>query len=566
MEPRRGDRETTVESASTERAKPTWRNWLACAILVVLIGTVYLVTLYPGVGKGDSAELQYMCPLLGVCHPPGYALEVVVGKLFSWLPIGPSVAWRINLMQAVCGVIGCLALYGALRRLTGQILPAAIACATLAFSAIYWQACVRAEVYAFYGMFLLLGIYAVVRFLQSDKGAWFFLAALLLGICVGGRLSELLVLPAIGGLWWGYRQSVRLTPGRVIVALGLAVLPFVLTVCFHLVRDNPRYLHARDDALRDELLGKYVSAERSFPQRVGDAIAYSIGLKAAGRAEFTKFSLPHFAWDLNKYAWHLSGLGALGERRLEHVEGKDGILYRARGQGRGTGVGVLGVLLALVGLWRWRRVPGVIMLGAGLFLGNLVYYVSMHPVDNLHFTVPGQAGIAVCIAFGLARLPGGCAGRPSPRAWFRGYQIAGLLVPLFLLVTNYRPVDPREASVREHQDLAELVKVTPLPARAAILATYSRAHTLRYIYWIEAKRPEVPILIFGEWLQGEDARNLLLGLEGRGYELLISTDAIQKDSMRHQWAEHTPRELVDVGLFCTPTLRRGGERSGPRVP
>ena len=116
-----------------------WQHRLAVALLVVVVGGVYLSTLYPDVRHGDSAELQVMSALLGVAHPPGYALEMTIGRLFSALPIGPNVAWRVNLMQAICGVAGTLALYGTLRRLTGQLLPGLVAALTLAFSTVYWM-------------------------------------------------------------------------------------------------------------------------------------------------------------------------------------------------------------------------------------------------------------------------------------------------------------------------------------------------------------------------------------------------------------------------------------------
>lgn len=539
-------------------------NRLVCAALVVLLGTVYLLTLYPGVSKGDSAELQYMCPMLGVCHPPGYAVEVVVGKLFSLLPIGPNVAWRINFMQAVCGVVGCLALYGALRRLIGQILPALVASTTLGFSTIYWMHCVRAEVYVFYSMFLLVGLYTAVRFLTSDKSGWLWLTALVLGVCIGGRPSEVLVLPALVGLWLEFRGRVRLGLGRLAVAIAIAVLPFVFAVGFHAVRENPALLHARDDALRDGILEIGTPfPELSLPQRLSEAVGYSVGLKAAGRADFTAFSWRRLGWDLNKYAWLLSGRGALGNRFPEGKTRHDPLVpFPAREQGRGTSIGTLGVLLAVIGLWRGRRRRGVVLLGAGLFLGNLVYYAYMHPVDNLHFTIPGLAGLTVLIALGLsARTDAGSTARMKP-GWSLAGRLACFLVPAFLLATNYRVVGPATPEVRDHLKLGALVKRTPVPDDVVIIATYSRAHTLRCLYWLDAGRTDVHVLILRERFGREEVRRLVNGLIAREYSVLISTETIAKDNARRKLAQHTPRELVNIGLFHPPP-RTPGPRRGP---
>ena len=77
---------------------------------------VYLTGLHPGVEAGDAAELQHTAPLGGICHPPGYQIEVTVGRIFcALMPAGA--AWSMNFLMAICGTVGCLALYGAVRRI-----------------------------------------------------------------------------------------------------------------------------------------------------------------------------------------------------------------------------------------------------------------------------------------------------------------------------------------------------------------------------------------------------------------------------------------------------------------
>jgi len=190
-----------------------WYNRIVIAVLIVLFGAVYLSTLLPGVSRGDSAEMQYASAFLAVCHTPGYQIEVSFGKLFSLLPIGPSIAWRVNFMMAVFGTIGCLSLYGAVRRITSFTIPAVVAATTLGFSSIYWTHCLHAEVYVFYSSFLLLGVYTIVRFVQSrNQIIWLYLTALFVGICVADRASELFVVPAFFLLWLLIRKRIRLGP------------------------------------------------------------------------------------------------------------------------------------------------------------------------------------------------------------------------------------------------------------------------------------------------------------------------------------------------------------------
>jgi hypothetical protein len=178
--------------------------------------------MHPGVADGASAELQWAGPLLGICHSPAYAVQVSFLKLFGALPIGGSLAWRANVMSAVFGIAGCLALYGAVRRMTGRVLPGWIAATTLAFSSVFWSHALVAETYVFGAGFILLAVYSAVRFVESDRSAWLWATALLLGVAVAERpprgagragLSRSLArLPPTGSDRLATRLDLRRTP------------------------------------------------------------------------------------------------------------------------------------------------------------------------------------------------------------------------------------------------------------------------------------------------------------------------------------------------------------------
>ncbi|HUK91391.1 MAG TPA: DUF2723 domain-containing protein [Blastocatellia bacterium] len=74
--------------------------WLLVFVLVFVVSlAVYLKTLAPTVTLVDSGELIVASRLLGVAHPPGFPLYVVLAHLFSLLPIG-NVAVRVNFASA----------------------------------------------------------------------------------------------------------------------------------------------------------------------------------------------------------------------------------------------------------------------------------------------------------------------------------------------------------------------------------------------------------------------------------------------------------------------------------
>src|SRR5437762_5413496 len=80
---------------------------------------LYVRTLAPSVLPGDYAEFQMCAAVLGVPHPTGYPLYVLLGKLFTLLPAG-DVAYRVNLSSAVymAGAAGMM--YATAARLIGS--------------------------------------------------------------------------------------------------------------------------------------------------------------------------------------------------------------------------------------------------------------------------------------------------------------------------------------------------------------------------------------------------------------------------------------------------------------
>ena len=79
---------------------------LAAVSVFGLALVVYLRTLLPGPSVGDWAEMQWIPARLGVPHPTGYPLYVLLGKLFSLIPVG-SLGFRAELLSAVAAAAAC---------------------------------------------------------------------------------------------------------------------------------------------------------------------------------------------------------------------------------------------------------------------------------------------------------------------------------------------------------------------------------------------------------------------------------------------------------------------------
>lgn len=90
--------------------------------------------------------------VLGVAHPPGFPLHTLLGKLATLVPWG-SVAWRVNLLSALCDASAAALLAWALVRATRRVPSGLVAGLAFAFSPVIWPYAVTAEVFALNNLF-----------------------------------------------------------------------------------------------------------------------------------------------------------------------------------------------------------------------------------------------------------------------------------------------------------------------------------------------------------------------------------------------------------------------------
>src|SRR5262249_32089462 len=108
--------------------------------LSILLGALalYVHTAARDIVVGDTPELMTVAVTLGVAHPSGYPLLTLLGYAFSLLPLGP-VAFRVNLVAAVCGAATIALVYVTAWRLTRSWPAAAVAALALALNPLFWS-------------------------------------------------------------------------------------------------------------------------------------------------------------------------------------------------------------------------------------------------------------------------------------------------------------------------------------------------------------------------------------------------------------------------------------------
>lgn len=91
----------------------TTNNFTLASLLPLALAlgalALYLKTAAPTItwqhGGSDGAELSAAALVLGVAHPPGYPLYLLLGHLFTYLPVG-EVAFRVGLVSVLSASVG----------------------------------------------------------------------------------------------------------------------------------------------------------------------------------------------------------------------------------------------------------------------------------------------------------------------------------------------------------------------------------------------------------------------------------------------------------------------------
>src|SRR6476620_4484239 len=79
-------------------------SYAAAGVAGLVVLALYVLTLAPSTAMWDASEYITAAYTLGIPHPPGNPLFVLLGRVASLLPLG-SVAYRVNLLAAVSSAL-----------------------------------------------------------------------------------------------------------------------------------------------------------------------------------------------------------------------------------------------------------------------------------------------------------------------------------------------------------------------------------------------------------------------------------------------------------------------------
>jgi hypothetical protein len=484
-----------------DHRSPAQAGTLAVALLVL---AAYLLTLQRTVGRADTFEFQVTAPVLGVAHPTGYPLYVLLGKVFSLLPLG-KVATRVNLTSVVSATAAVTLIYLTLRRaLRVGGMVAALAALAFGLSPIFWSQAVVAEVYALHNAFAAAMLGGALWLLAppGDGHVQRLIPALfaLAGLSLTNHLTTVLLLPALALavlLAWP-----RLAWQRWALGIGLFMAALLIYA----------YIPLRWPALHDG---------RTMP--FDEFLGWITGSRFGGALQLR-------AWLDDPERWRILG------RLIRDQFGWPGVVLGGAG-------------LALLALRRWRAALVTVVAFAAQAFYGLNYLVP----DIGVFLIPMFLIQATWIGYGLhtiiewidQRLPD-----PLPD-WGRAAVVTAFaLIPLSAAWT----VGPRFDWTTEHdlEAWGRHVLSLPLDEGSVILADSEKIAPLEYLHRIEGLRPDMSMVVLGT---EEEYRAYLHAALAEGRTVYLQRFLPGLEGAYHL---RSAGPLVEVGtesLTTTPGLR-----------
>jgi hypothetical protein len=206
---------------STSQERPPYL--LACGTFLAVFA-IYLATLAPTTAFWDTSEYIAAARVLGIPHPPGNPLFVILAHTFGLLPLAAAYAVRINLFAAATSAAAAGLWFLVAERWLRTIVPNRWARYGAAFGGVLvgatswtvWnQSTVNEKVYTLSLLSIALVMWLVVRWGDDEPGThrdrWLVLIAYVLTLTSTNHLMGVLALPALAVyvLWTDWRTLLR---------------------------------------------------------------------------------------------------------------------------------------------------------------------------------------------------------------------------------------------------------------------------------------------------------------------------------------------------------------------
>ena len=427
-------------------ARPGVAGLAAIAVFGIAL-VVYLRTLLPGVSVGDWAEMQWIPAQLGIPHPTGYPLYVLLGKAFSLLPFG-SLAFRAELLSAVAAAAAAGTAVLIAARLGVRPVIALAAGLALAFSGELWLEATYSEMNGLHLLLMAAVIHRAVVWRAERRDRDLQIGALLAGLSISNHLLALTVVPiVILFVLIDARSRLRERPVLLAQAAGLVIVGLTPYL----------FLPIRGLFGPAAIYGKFLTWQGVSSLVTGADLRSQMHFTSADNLVKTWNDVPAV---------------------LAQFRDRSNLVFVVGGL---IGAGIQAVrdrwLFAMLGL--------IVVIN--------IFFFATYVGDLDHYLLVTWLAFAIWLAIALETIVAWIERHVANAAIARGAAVLVVGLPLAILGANWATYDESQNHVGE--EFAESV-LAALPRDAVLLTYWDALTNLGYVHCVDRQRPDVAFRSF----------------------------------------------------------------------
>lgn len=223
-----------------------WMRWnrILAGFVLAFSFLIYFMTMSPTVSFWDCGEFIATSYTLGVPHPPGSPLYLIIGRVISMLPFNDDIAFRVNMISPIVSAVAVMLLYlvivkfaahwrGGINTKSDAVISfggALVGSLTFAFTDSHWFNAVEAEVYAMSTFFTVIVAWLILHWAErSEKSGherYILIIAYMIGLATGVHILNLLALPFVALII--YFKKVSFSWKTFFMTTGITGLTFLI--------------------------------------------------------------------------------------------------------------------------------------------------------------------------------------------------------------------------------------------------------------------------------------------------------------------------------------------------
>lgn len=426
---------------------------------------LYLMTLAPTVMYyqlpflRDSAVLQTKIAVLGIPDFTGYPTFVLLGKLFTFLPLG-DVAYRTNLASAVYAAVSVALVFAIGLKLSGRALAALVGALAFAVGRTFWSQSIIAEVYTLNTMFVGLTILSLLAWRTNRKDRYLLLSAFMMGLSLTDHVTSGLLIPLGLAFIFMVDRSKFKEWGLFLKGAGLFVLG-VLPYAFIPIRASMDYLPKG-----------FVWGQPAIREHPPNTLEGFYLLVSGG------------AWKGRMFAFGPGELPGRVALYLTHLTDQFHLIL---------------ILVAVLGIWvlLFEDRASLVLLG-GLYLGWLAFALEYDIEDILFYFIPTYMILAIFLAVGLGALLNAAEGALN-RFQLRGRRAVMVAISVLALVLAVWSVPSTFREVDRSNDYKgrEIIQAVANKTKPDASILHHRS-PLNYMLLVEKRRMDIHLISYLE--------------------------------------------------------------------